>query len=62
MWMKIVLKLKMKVFHIDVVESCQKSLTCYHLDLWMMLVEKDHHGLLIVVVVQTLMSLVLQVV
>ena len=62
MWMKIVLKLKMKVFHIDVVESCQKNLTCYHLDLWMMLVEKDHHGLLIVVVVQTLMSLVLQVV
>ena len=62
MWMTIVLKLKMKVVHIEVVESCQKNLTCYHLDLWMMLVEKDHHGLLIIVVVQTLMSLVLQVV
>ncbi|KAL5506067.1 hypothetical protein EMCRGX_G007638 [Ephydatia muelleri] len=38
------------------------NLTCYHLGRWMMLVEKDHDGLLIIVVVQTLMSLVLQLV
>ena len=60
--MKFVLKLKVKVLHYDVVESCQKNLTCYHLGRWMMLVEKDHDGLLIIVVVQTLMSLVLQLV
>ena len=56
MWMKFVLKLKVKVLHYDVVESCQKNLTCYHLGRWMMLVEKDHDGLLIIVIVQTLMS------
>ena len=56
---------------INVVESCQKNLTCYpppppppppHLGSWMMLVEKDHRGLLMIVVVQTLMSHVLQLV